>query len=150
VRERRDRRLEGLGIGGCERAQRVLDAVTELIKDGGGHVLRRLGDEEDADALGADQADGPLHRGEERLRRVREQQVHLVEEEDHGGLLSVADLGEPVAQLGEQLHQQGQEQLRLVLYVSKKAVLGVLSSDNISSAAYLNLPQNCGGMHDEE
>ncbi len=69
-----------------ERAQRVLDAVAELAEHVGRDVLRRLGDEEDADALGADQPDRLRDRLDERLARVAEQQMRLVEEEDELGL----------------------------------------------------------------
>ena len=71
LRERRDGRLQRLGVVGRERAQRVLDAVAELREHVGRDVLRRLGDEEDADALGADQPHGLRDRLEERLRSRR-------------------------------------------------------------------------------
>ena len=52
-----------------------------------GTSVGRLGHEEDADALGPDQPHGLGDRVEERLRRVGEQQVRLVEEEHQLGLV---------------------------------------------------------------
>ena len=94
VRIGRDRRLQRLGVARREGAQRVLDAVAELGQHLVGHVVGQLGDEEDADALGADEAHGLRDLVEELLRRVLEQQVGLVEEEDELGLVEVADLGQ--------------------------------------------------------
>jgi hypothetical protein len=81
-----------------------------------GTSFGRLGHEEDADALAADQPDGAGDGVEERLAGVVEEQVRLVEEEDELGLVDVADLGQVVEQVGEQPHQEGAEQLRLVLH----------------------------------
>ena len=52
---------------------------------------------------------------EKRLRRVREQQVRLVEEEDEPRLLEVPDLGEALEELAEKPHQHGREEGRPVL-----------------------------------
>ena len=71
----------------------MLDAEAELAEHVVGQVGRLLGDEDDADALGADEPHRPLDRLEERLRRVGEQQMRLVEEDDELGLGQVAGLG---------------------------------------------------------
>ena len=84
----------------------MLHAVAELREHGVGHVERVLRDEIDADALGADEADDLLHGIQQRLGRVVEQQVRLVEEEDELGLIGVAHLG----QLLEQLRQHPQQE----------------------------------------
>jgi hypothetical protein len=86
------RRLHRLGFARRVGAERMLDAVAELGKHGFGHVERVLGDEIDADALGADQPDDLLDLLQQRLRRVVEQEVRLVEEEDQPRLLRIADL----------------------------------------------------------
>ena len=112
----RDRRLQRLRVVGRERAQRVLDARAELAQHLGRQVLRVLGDEEDADALGADQPHGLGDRVEERVGGVVEQQVRLVEEEHELRLVEVAGLRQLLEQLGQQPHQRGREQLRLVLH----------------------------------
>jgi hypothetical protein len=71
----------------------MLDAVAELARDSVGNVDRVLGDEIDADALGADQAHHLLDLLEQRLGRIIEQQMRLVEEEAELGLVRIADLG---------------------------------------------------------
>ena len=69
-----------------------------------GQVGRRLGDEEHADALGADQPHRALDRVDERVGRVVEQQVRLVEEEHELGLVEVARLGQLLEQLARRSH----------------------------------------------
>jgi hypothetical protein len=76
-RGRLDRSLVARGEG----AERMLDAVAELARDSVGNIDRVLGDEIDADALGADQADDLLDLVEQRLGRIVEQQMRFVEEE---------------------------------------------------------------------
>ena len=49
---------------------------------------------------------------EERLARVVEEQVGLVEEEDELRLVDVALLGQVVEEVGEQPHEEGREELR--------------------------------------
>ena len=80
----------------------MLHAVAELAEDLGRDVLRALGHEEDADPLRPDEPHDLLHRIEERLARVVEEQVRLVEEEDELRLLDIADLGQLVVEPGEQ------------------------------------------------
>ena len=70
-----------------EGAQGVLHAVAELAEHLGRHVLGGMSDEEDADPLRPDEARDQLDLGHERLVRVAEEQVGLVEEEDELGLL---------------------------------------------------------------
>ena len=103
------RGLHRLLVARRERAQRVLHAVAELAEHGVGNVERVLRDEVHADALRADQPHDLLDLVEQRLRRVVEQQVRLVEEEHELRLVGVADLG----QLLEQLRQQPQQERRV-------------------------------------
>jgi hypothetical protein len=70
----------------------MLHAVAELARNGVGNVERVLGDEIDADALRADQAHDLLDFLQQRLRRVIEQEMRLVEEEDELRLVGIADL----------------------------------------------------------
>ena len=81
-----------------EGAQRMLDAVAELAGDLVGNVDRVLGDEIDADALGADQPHDLLDLFEQGRRRILEQQMRLVEEEGELGLVGIADLGKQLEQ----------------------------------------------------
>ena len=114
VRERRRGRLERLGVVRGVGAQRVLDPVAELGEHVGVDVLRRLRDEEDADALGPDQPHRLGDRLQERLGRVLEEQVRLVEEEHELRLVEVADLGQVLEEVGEQPHEEGGEQRGLL------------------------------------
>ena len=92
-------------------AQRVLDPVAELAQHRLRNVERILGHEEHAHALGADQPDHLLDLVEQRLGRVVEQQVGLVEEEDHLGLVAIADLGQALEELGQQPEQEAAVEL---------------------------------------
>ena len=112
----RDRRAQLLRVARRERAQRVLDAQAELGEHRLGQVGRLLRDEEHADALRADQPHRALERVEERLGGVVEQQVRLVEEDDELRLGQVARLGQRLEQLGDQPHQRGRPQRRLLLH----------------------------------
>ena len=105
--ERLGRCLDPLLLGGREGAQRVLHPVAELAQDHRRHVGRILGDEVDADALGADQPHHLLDLLGQRLGRVVEQQVRLVEEEHELGLVEIAGLGQLLEQLGQQPEQEG-------------------------------------------
>jgi hypothetical protein len=78
---------------GREGTQRMLDAVAELAEDRVGDVERVLRHEEHADALAADQPHDELDALEQHLRRLVEEQVRFVEEEDELGLVEVADFG---------------------------------------------------------
>ena len=109
-------RLERLGVVGRERAQRVLDAVAELAEHLAGHVVGDLRDEEDADALRADQAHRLGDRLEEGLGGAVEEQVRLVEEEDELRLVEVAGLGQLLEELGDEPHERRREEPRLVLH----------------------------------
>ena len=100
-------------------AQRVLHPAAELSQDLVGDVRGRLGDEDDAHALGADEPHRAHHGLQEGLRGAGEQQVRLVEEEHHGGLVRVADLRQGLEELGEQPHEEGGEQRALGLDVGQ-------------------------------
>ena len=104
--------LHRLLIARRERAQRVLHAVAELPEDGVGHVRRVLRDEVHADALRANQADDLLDLLDERRRRIVEQQVRFVEEEDERRLLRIADLRQPLEQLRQHPEQKRRVELR--------------------------------------
>ena len=88
----------------------MLDARTELGEHVGGDVLGRLGHEDDAHALGADQAHSLDDLTLELLGGVREQQMGLVEEEHELGARRVADLGQCREQVGQQVHDDGADQ----------------------------------------
>ena len=112
-------RLQRLGVVGRVGAELVLDPRAELGQHVVGHVGRALGDEEDADALGADQPHGLGDLVEEGLGGVVEEQVRLVEEEHQLGPVDVADLGQVVEEVGEQPHQERREDRRPVLEVGQ-------------------------------
>ena len=99
------------------RAQCVLDSRTKLGQDVVGHILRRLGDKENSDSLRTDEPHRLHHLVEELLRRVVEQQVGLVEEENEARLVEVAYFGEVAEERGEQPHREGGEQRGLRLHV---------------------------------
>ena len=109
-REGGDRLLEVGGVGRGVGAQRVLHPAAELSQDLVGDVRGRLGDEDDAHALGADEPHRAHHGLQEGLRGAGEQQVRLIEEEHHGGLVRVADLRQGLEELSEQPHEEGREQ----------------------------------------
>ncbi len=90
----------------------MLHAVAELGEDRLRHVERVLGDEIDADALGTDEAHHLLDLLDQGLRRVLEQEMGLVEEEDELRLVDVADLGEFLEELRQQPQQEGRVELR--------------------------------------
>jgi hypothetical protein len=89
----------GFLVARRERAQRVLDTVPELAEHGVGHVRRALRDEIDPHALGSDEPHDLLDLLDQRRRRVREQQVRLVEEEHERRLVRIADFGQTLEQL---------------------------------------------------
>ena len=91
----------------------MLDPVAELAEDVLGDVGRALGDEVDAHALGADEADDLLDLGGQGLGGVLEEHMGLVEEEDELGKVHVADLREGAVQLGQQPEEEGRIELGL-------------------------------------
>ena len=94
-------------------AQGVLHAVSELSEHDFGDVRRALGDEIDAHALRANQSDDLFDFVEQRLRRVGEQHVCLVEEEYEFRHLHVAHLGQRAVELGKQPEQERGIEFRL-------------------------------------
>ena len=90
----------------------MLNARTQLGENIIGHVGGQLGTEEDADALGADQLDRLLDLLQERLGRILEQQVRLVEEEHQFRLVDVTDLRQVGEQVGQHPHQKRREHHR--------------------------------------
>ena len=95
-----------------EGAQRVLDAVAELPRNFFGNVDRVLRHEIDADALRSDQAHDLFDLVDERGRRIVEQQMRFVKEEDELRLVGIADLGKRLEHLGQQPEQEGRIKLR--------------------------------------
>ena len=84
----------------------MLHAVAELPEHGIRNVERVLRDEIHADAFRADQAHDLLDFLQQRRRRVAEQQVGLVEEEDQLGFGQVARLRQLLEKLGQQPEQE--------------------------------------------
>ena len=117
LRERRDRRPQRLRVVGREGAQRVLDAVAELREDVAGTSFGVWVTKNDADALGADQPHGLLDdcRGTRRSRSSNSRCASS-KKNDELRLGQVARLGQRLEQLGDQPHQRGREELRLVLH----------------------------------
>ncbi len=97
----------------------MLHAVAQLAQHLIGHIGRGMGDEEDAHALGANEAGHQLDLLQEGLVRIAEQQMRLVEEEDQLGPIQVADLGQRLVQAGQQPQHEGREQDRPVLHVGQ-------------------------------
>ena len=108
------RGLHRLLVARREGAQRVLHAVAELRQHLVGHVERVLRDEIDADALGADQPHHLLDLLQQRLRRVVEQQMRLVEEEHELRLVRIADFGQFLEQFRQQPEQEGRIEPRIL------------------------------------
>ena len=65
----------------------MLNAVAELPQHLVGHIERVLGDEVDADTLGADQPHNLLDLVEQRFGGIGEQKMRFVEEEHELGLV---------------------------------------------------------------
>jgi hypothetical protein len=103
--------LQALLVGGGVGAQGVLHPGAQLAQHRVGNVGRVLGDEIDAHALGADQPHDLLDLLQQRLFRVVEQQVGLVEEEHQLGFVGIADLGQFLEQLRQQPQQEGRIEL---------------------------------------
>ena len=80
----------------------MLHAIAELGEHLVRYVERILRHEIDADPLRADQADHLLDLIQQRLRRVGEQKMRLVEEEAKLGFRLVAYLGQLLEQLGKE------------------------------------------------
>ena len=90
----------------------MLHAVAELAKHLVRDVERVLRDEVDADALRADQAHHLLDLLEQGRRRLVEQEMRLVEEEDELGFVHVADFRQLLEEFGEQPEQEGRIEAR--------------------------------------
>ena len=89
----------------------MLHAVAELAEHGLGEIQRVLRHEVNADALRADEAHDLLDSLEQRLRRLVEEEMCFVEEEDEPGLLRVAEL----RQMLEELRQEPEQERRIEL-----------------------------------
>ncbi len=85
----------------------MLHPVAQLAGHFLGNVDRVLRHEEHAHALGTDQPHDLLDLVFQRLGRIVEQQVRLVEEEHQLGLFRIAHLGQALEQLGQQPQQEG-------------------------------------------
>src|SRR5262249_37234983 len=86
---------------------RVLHAIAELAEHDVRQVERVLSDEEDADPLRADQPYHLFDLLEQRLRRIAEQEMRLIEEEHELRLVEVANLRQVLEQLRQQPQQEG-------------------------------------------
>ncbi len=92
---------------GVKARKRVLHAIAELRQHLVGHVERILRDEIDADALGAHQPHHLLDLLQQRLGRLVEQQMRLVEEEHELRLFRIADFRQFLEQFRQQPEQEG-------------------------------------------
>ena len=90
----------------------MLDAIAKLPEHALRHIERILRHEVHADALRANQAHDLLDLLEQRLRRLVEQQMRLVEEEHQLRLLRVAHFRQVLEELREQPEQEGRIELR--------------------------------------
>ena len=95
--------------------RRVLHPVAQLAQHVVGHVVGVLGAEIDADALGPDQPRHLLDLVHQRLGRVVEQQVRLVEEEHQLRLVGIAHLGQLLEQFRQQPQQEGRVKPRAAI-----------------------------------
>ena len=92
----------------------MLDLVSELRQHAARDVARVLGDEEDADALGADELHDLLDLVQQCLRGALEQQMRLVKEEHHLRLFRVSHFRHDLKELGEQPEHEGGIDHRIV------------------------------------
>ena len=99
--------LDRLLIARRERAQGMLNAVAELAEHRLRDIERILRHEIDADALRADETHDLLDLLEQLLRRIVEEEMRLVEEEDELRLFGIADLRQLLEQFGQQPEQEG-------------------------------------------
>ena len=90
----------------------MLDAIAKLAQHRVGHVARILCDEVDADPLRANQAHHLLDLVQQDLRRIVEQQMRFVEKEYELRLVGVADLRQPLVELGQEPQQHRRIELR--------------------------------------
>ena len=121
------RRRHRLLVARREGPQRVLHAVAQLGQHLVRHVDRVLRDEIDADALGADQPHHLLDLVHQRLRRIVEQQMRLVEEEHQFRLRQVAGFRQFLKQLRQHPQQEGG--------VEPRALHQLVGDQNIDHAA---------------
>ena len=90
----------------------MLHAIAQLAEHDLGHVERVLRDEINADAFRADQAHDLFDRLHQRLGRIVEEQMRLVEEEDELGLVEIADLRQGLEQFRQHPQQEGRIETR--------------------------------------
>lgn len=84
----------------------MLDFRAKLCQNVVGNVLRRLGNEHDADAFRPDEAHGLDDLVEELLRCTVEQEMRFVEEEHELGLVDITYFWELLEEFGEQPHDE--------------------------------------------
>ena len=77
----------------------MLDSVADLAQHSLRHVGRILRYEPHGNAFGTDETDNLLHLVEERLRRVVEQKMRLVEEEGDLGPVEISRLRKEFVEL---------------------------------------------------
>ena len=126
--------LEGLLVLGGVGPQGVLDLVAQLAQDVVGNVGGGLGDEVDAHPLGADQAHHLFDLLEQGLGGVVEEQVGLIEEEDHLGLVQIPGFGEVFVEFGK--HPQHEGGVEHGLEVERHAVQDVDDAPAVGVGAH--------------
>ena len=85
----------------------MLYTVTQLSKHSHGDIRRRLCNEENADALGADQADNLLDLFQQGLGTSIEEQVGFIKEENHFRFFQISHFRKILIQFGEHPKQEG-------------------------------------------
>src|SRR5690606_80305 len=94
----------------------MLNAQPQLSQDFVRQIRRRVGDEVDADALGADQPDNLRQSLLQSPRRTAKQQMTLVEEQRQQWSIRLATPGEWLEPLGQQPEQEGRVNLGRLMY----------------------------------
>ena len=102
------RLIRSKGVGVYFVTQNPDDIPEDILGD----VIGVLRHEVDAHALGSDQPGHLFDLVDQRLGRVVEEQVRLVEEEDQLGLVGVAHLGQRLEEFGEEPQQEGRVEPR--------------------------------------
>lgn len=97
----------GTLVAWSEGAERVLNAVAELTEDKVRNVGWVLGDEVDPHALGADQANDLLDFLLEGVRRVGEEEMGLIKEEDEFRFVEIADFWQRLKEFRQEPEKEG-------------------------------------------
>ena len=92
----------------------MLDLVGKLCHHSIRDISRRLGDKVYADTLGTDQLYDLLDLLHQHRRSAVEKKMCLIKEEDHLGLLGIADFRQDLEELGKQIQHKRRIQTGLV------------------------------------